>query len=116
MEICVNHSKRWLFNLRSLGWLATIQRRPAVAEFASGGVGRRLGFVALNSDNPLVVAPFIIASLCCTILFMRLRIGSVMGNVDLAWAFAAAQVGGYTAASISSCSLVDVRCTRPKKR
>jgi hypothetical protein len=32
---------------------------------------------ALDSENPLVVAPFVIVSLCCTILFMRLLIGEM---------------------------------------
>lgn len=32
---------------------------------------------ALDSENPLVVAPFFIAALCCTILFVRLLIGEM---------------------------------------
>jgi len=53
-------------------------RRPklAVAAFVAVFVSTALA-CTLDSDNPLVVAPFFIAALCCTILFVRLLIGGM---------------------------------------
>ena len=64
--------------MRGMDEKPTSLRRPvlAIVAFIGTFLFAALG-VALDSENPLVVAPFIIASLCCTILFLRLLIGEV---------------------------------------
>lgn len=54
-------------------------KRPVLAVVAFTGAFSftALG-LALDSENPLVSAPFVIATLCCTILFLRLLLGEML--------------------------------------
>lgn len=53
-------------------------RHPVLAIAAFVGVFALTGLACvLDSENPLVVAPFFMAALCCAILFLRLLLGEM---------------------------------------